>query len=60
MVPERRRKRSFMVRGRPQKAGTWMVLVGESPQSDQAHIGELVLAVISPCRVLSVPDDLRH
>ena len=35
-----------------------MVLVGGSPQSNQAHIGELALAVVGPCQVLSVPDTL--
>ena len=32
-----------------------MVLAGGSPQSGQAHIGELALGVIGPCWVLSAP-----
>ena len=51
VVPERRRKKSFAVRGRPRKAGTWMVLVGGSPQPDRAHIDELALADVGLCWV---------
>ena len=32
-----------------------MALVGGSPLPGQAHIGELVLAVVGPCWVLSAP-----
>ena len=60
MVPGRRRKKSFAVWGRARRAGTWMVLVGGSLQPVQEHIGELVLAVVGPCWVLSAPDALRH
>ena len=60
MVPRRRRKKSFAARGRPRRVGTWMVLVGGSPQPGKAHIGELALAVIGPYWVLSAPGALRH
>ena len=56
MVPERRREQTFMVRGLPRKVGTWMALVGGGLWPGQAHIGELVLAVIGPCWVPSAPD----
>ena len=46
--------------GWPRKESTWMVLIGGSPQSDQAHISELALAVVGSCWVLSAPDALRH
>ena len=49
VVPERERKKSFAVREQPQKAGTWKVWVGGSPQPSQAYIGELVLAIVGPC-----------
>ena len=48
VVPERRREQMSVARGRAQKAGTWMVLVGRGPRPSQAYIGELVLSVVGP------------
>ena len=51
-------EKSVMERGRPRRAGTWMVLVGGSPQPGQAHTDELALGVVGPCSVLSAPGAL--
>ena len=48
MVPERRREQTYVARGRPRKAGTWMAL-GGGLRPGQAHMGELVLPVVGPC-----------
>ena len=46
--PRTVRQRLFVVRGRPRKAGTCLVLAGGDPQFGRAHIGELAWAVVGP------------
>ena len=48
VVSGRRMKKSVAERGRLQRAGTWMVLAGGSPQPGQAHTDELALGVVGP------------